>query len=490
MQADLATLTHEKIGALHGRIFRSVDGYMRVLRLAFLHFFPALMTAVFALLTVLTKQPWVALAMVGVIPVSMFLTAWQLVSQKHVRLQLIRSREDLDATVVEQLSGLDYVRVANTQNQEVARVARVAEKRRRREVTHHIAMAFFGMAKALTEGFFHVLVLSLAIYLAAINPASYGDIFVFSGLFLSVMTPLSEIHRIIDEGHEATLRVRDLVAMLNQPLDRSFHTPTHRVAVLDEHAPVMAMKDLRVEYLLPDRHRQRALDGLSLEIQRGETIGVAGRSGCGKSTWLKVLMRLVHPGGGEVKLMGVPLENISREVISRLIGYVGQSPFLFAGSVEENIAYGAGLFLPEDIRRAAQRACIHEEIVRMSDGYDTAVAERGANLSGGQRQRIALARVFLKNPPILILDEATSALDTISERQVQCAIAEARTDRTVIMVAHRLSTIADADRILVFEDGHIAEAGTSQELLARDGAFAELVKFSESSPASAVSQVV
>src|SRR5262249_27032953 len=163
----------------------------------FLDFFPALLTGLFAIATVLTKQPIVALAMVGVIPVSAFLTAWQLVSQKHVRLQLIKSREDLDATVVEQLSGLDYVRVANTQPQEVARVAKVAEKRRRKEVTHHVAMACFGMCKALTEGFFHVLVLSLAIYLAATGRASYGDIFVFSGLYLSVMTPLAEIHRII-----------------------------------------------------------------------------------------------------------------------------------------------------------------------------------------------------------------------------------------------------------------------------------------------------
>lgn len=488
MQADLSTLTHEKLGSLHGRIFRSVDGFMRVLRLAFLDFFPAVLTGVLALVAAITKQPWLGLAMVGVIPTSVFLTAWQLVNQKGIRLTLIRSREELDGTVVEQLSGLDYVRVANTYQQEVGRVAKVAEKRRRKELSHHITMSFFGAGKALTEGGFHILVLALAVYLAIKGDISYGDILMFSGLFLNVMTPLSEIHRVIDEGHEASLRVNDLMEMLRAPVDRSFNTPTHKTAVLDDNAPVLSMQDVRVEYRLPDGQHRLALDGVTLEINRGETIGVVGPSGGGKSTWLKVLMRLVHPCGGETRVMGVPLDEVSRETIGHILGYVGQQPFVFAGSIEENICYGAGPCLPEDVRRAAQRACIHDEIMRMPNGYDTAVAERGANLSGGQKQRIALARVFLKNPPILLLDEATAALDTISERQVQEAIDSARADRTVIVVAHRLSTVADADRIIVFGHGQVAEVGTYHELLRQGGMFAELVR-SSSSKASPMVEV-
>ena len=221
---------------------------------------------------------------------------------------------------------------------------------------------------------------------------------------------------------------------------------------------------------------------MDLEIYPGETIGIAGKSGCGKSTWLKVLMRLLHPTRGRVWLKGVPLEEVSRETISHLIGYVGQNPFIFAGTIEENICYGATKWLPEDVRRAAQLAEIHDEIMAMPDRYDSPVAERGQNLSGGQRQRIALARVFLQDPPILILDEATSALDTISERKVQQAIGTASRDRTVIMVAHRLSTFADADRIVVFDDGRIAETGTYADLMDKDGLFAELVRASEMSP--------
>jgi len=190
-------------------------------------------------------------------------------------------------------------------------------------------------------------------------------------------------------------------------------------------------------------------------------------------------MRLVHPCGGTATLGGVPLDRVSRHAIGELVGYVGQNPFVFAGTVAQNIAYGCDKPSDERIRRAAELACIHDEILMMPGGYKARVAERGQNLSGGQRQRIALARVFLKNPPILILDEGTSALDNKSERLVQKAINAARADRTVILVAHRLTTLRDADRILVFDDGRIVEVGTYPDLVLQDGVFAELVRSAE-----------
>jgi ATP-binding cassette subfamily B protein len=190
-------------------------------------------------------------------------------------------------------------------------------------------------------------------------------------------------------------------------------------------------------------------------------------------------MRLVHPSGGTATLGGLPLELVSRKAIGELVGYVGQSPFLFAGTVAQNIAYGCEDATDERIHRAAEMACIHDEIMMMPGGYHAGVAERGQNLSGGQKQRIALARVFLKNPPILVLDEGTSALDNKSERLVQKAINAARADRTVILVAHRLTTLRDADRILVFEDGRIVEVGTYAELVRGGGVFSELVHSAE-----------
>jgi ATP-binding cassette subfamily B protein len=490
LKVDLSSLTHEKVGALHGRITRSVDGFVRLLRLGFLGFFPALLTGLFALGATVYKQPWIGLAMLGVIPTSIALTAWQLISQKGVRLKLMRTREDMDGTVVEQLGGLDYIRAANTVAREVRRVTKVAEAYRRREIRHHFEMSLFGCAKALTEGFFHILVLSLAICLAIRGSITFGDILTFSILFLNVMAPLSEIHKVIDEGHEASLHVGDLIDMLRQPVDRSFGADAGLRPALVDDTPLIEVDGLEVEYLMADGSTKRAVDGISLDVQRGERIGIAGRSGCGKTTWLRVLLRLVHPTAGHVAVGGVPLEALSREAIGDLIGYVGQMPFVFSGTIEENIAYGMDNVTPEAVRLAAEKACLHDEIMAMPGGYQARVAERGQNLSGGQRQRLALARVFLKDPPILILDEATSALDNISERIVQRAIDAAEEGRTTIVVAHRLSTLLDTDRIFVFDNGRIVESGTYAALVGHGGVFTELLRCARESSRGEVCEEV
>jgi ATP-binding cassette subfamily B protein len=486
LKVDLSTLTQEKIGALQGRISRSVVGFVRFLRLGFLDFFPPLMTGVFAIAAALTKQPMLALFMAGIIPVSLVLTMRQLLSQKGIRLRLIRSREQMDGAVVELLGGMDYVRAANTQEFEIRRVSRAAEARRALENNHHFRMSLFGCAKALNEGFFHILVLAAAIWMAINGSISFGDVLTFSILFMSVMAPLNEVHRGLDEGHECSLMVKDLLDMLHVPPDRSFSPPEVRTPQVEPGQPLIAVKDLVVEYATPSGTR-RGLDGVSAAIHHGETIGLAGPSGCGKTTWLRVLMRLTHPTAGEATIGGVPLEFVSREALGQLVGYVGQSPFVFHGTVAENIAYGKPEATREMIETAARKAHIHTEIMEMPGGFDALVTERGLNLSGGQRQRLALARIFLKDPPIMILDEGTSALDTISEREVQKAIDLARKDRTVILVAHRLSTLRDADRILVFQGGRIAESGTYLELYRQGGVFTELVNCAEvatvSSPA-------
>jgi ATP-binding cassette subfamily B protein len=476
MKVDLSILAGDQVGSLYGRITRSADGFVRFLRISFLDFVPALFTGLFALAAAMSKQPWVALAMVGVVPISLVLTIWQLITQKHIRLDLMRTREVMDGTVVELLSGIDYVRAANSHRRELVRVARTAERQRSREIRHHFEMSLFGCGKALNEGFFHILVLGFAVYLFIEGRIRYGDILTFSVLYLNVMCPLNEVHRFIDEAHESSLRVGDLLKLLREPIDRSFRPVDPREPSLIPGQPVLASEDLRVTYPTRANLSRPALDGVSLTIRHGETIGVAGRSGCGKTTWLRTVLRLVHPTGGLVQVGGVPIESVTREAIGRLVGYVGQNPFVFSGTIAENIAYGAPGATDEEIFRAAERACIHDEILRMPRGYQTRVAERGQNLSGGQRQRIALARVFLQNPPILILDEGTSALDNISEKHVQRAISEARADRTVILVAHRLTTLLETDRILVFEEGRVVETGTYAELIARNGAFAELVR--------------
>jgi ATP-binding cassette subfamily B protein len=484
MKVDLTTLGHDKVGALHGRIFRSVDGFVRFLRIGFLDFLPAVLTGLFALVTAITQQPLLGLVMLGVVPVAVFVTVRQLISQKGVRLKLMRDCEEIDGAVVEQLSGMEYIRAANTHHQEIRRLARATEKRRAREIRHHFQMSLFGCVKALNEGLFHIIVLALAIYLAMTGRLEPGKVLTFSVLFLNVMAPLTEIHRVLDEGHEASLRVGDLLEMLSEPVDYSFQLSNPREPVFQRGQPAIEVHDLVVEYLTPVGQCLRALDGISLSINHGETIGVAGRSGCGKSTWLKVLLRLIHPHGGTVRLGGAPLDDVSREAIGRLFGYVGQTPFVFAGTIAENIAYGKTDVPHEELRRVAELANLHDEILLMPGGYDAPVTERGANLSGGQRQRLAIARILLLAPPILILDEATSALDNISERHVQQSLGVTDDNRTTILVAHRLSTLRDADRIFVFDEGRIVEVGAYEELVERGGVFAELVASAENGVAA------
>ena len=475
LRGDLTSLSGEKVGVLHGKIFRSVDGLVRFVRLMFLDCLPALLTGLFAILAAASKQPLLGLIMLGVIPLALYLTMRQLKSQKGVRLSLMRDCEEIDGAVVEQLGGAEYIRVAHTYNHEMLRLTQCAEKRRVREVKHHFEMSLYGCAKSLNEGLFHILVLALATYLAIHQKISFGDVLTFSVLFLSVMAPLNEVHRVLDEGHEASLRVGDLLQMLEAPLDRSFATPANERLSLQSGKPLIEIEDLLVQYTTPDGQTRTALDHLSLTIRHGESIGVAGRSGSGKSTWIKVLMRLLHPQGGRIEIAGKPLHDVSREELASLVSYVGQNPFVFSGTIYDNIVYGNGQVSLEEVQRAAREANLHDEIMQMPGGYYAPVTERGQNLSGGQRQRLAIARVHLKNAPILILDEATSALDNISERCVQGSLGIKNDNRTTIIIAHRLTTLKNCDRILVFDNGRIEETGTYDELVAEEGLFAELV---------------
>ena len=479
LRIDLGALSRERVGSLHGRITRSVEGFVKFLRVVLTDFLPALLTAGVAIYYGLQTNWKIGLVMVAVVPVSLLITIWQVSSQKGIRQSLLRAKEGLDGTVVEQLGGLEYIRAANTYATEVGRVGTAAEERRGRERKHGFAMARFDWAKAVNEGLFHVAIIGYAIVLASRGEIQYGQVITFSLLYLNIARPLKEVHRILDETYDSSQQVSVLLDMLGQPVDKSFDVVTIRPPRLDGSIPLLECKDLVAEYTTPEGSPRRILDGLTLEIRQGQTIGIAGPSGSGKSTWLRCVLRLMHPSSGEVLVGGVPINVLSREDLGKSIGYVSQVPFVFSGTVAENIAYGCGATTPERVQEAARQAHIHEEILQMPKGYDTMLTERGGNLSGGQRQRIALARMFLKDPPIIILDEGTSALDNISERKVRAAIENARQTRTVIMVAHRLTTLNQTDRIFVFDRGRVVEQGSFDELVEKNGVFAELVRSAE-----------
>jgi ABC-type multidrug transport system fused ATPase/permease subunit len=222
--------------------------------------------------------------------------------------------------------------------------------------------------------------------------------------------------------------------------------------------------------------REAVLRNISLEAEAGEVVAIIGRTGAGKTTLTDLLLRLYDPQQGGVEIDGVDLRRIQRDSLLDQIAVVTQDPFLFDGTIRENILYGRPGASDEEVRAAARAAHVEEFVSQLEEGYDTEVGVAGTRLSGGQRQRITLARAFLRDPAILILDEATSSLDSKAERYVQDALEALLPGRTVFVIAHRLSTVRNADKIVVIEGGRISDIGSHQELLARGGLYRELVE--------------
>ncbi len=487
LKAPLAYFKENMTGNIHGRLNRCLEGTVRLEKLVFMDFAPAIFNSVAAVAVIFTTLPPVlALPMMLVIPIGTAIVLRQISTQQGIRVELLETKADMDGAMVELLNGIEVIRITDSVRMETDRFDERSEFLRAKEMRHHLQMAKYDSLKFLNQAVFTVLMIGVSAYLATRHVITVGSVLTAYLCFNQLIKPLEELHRILDELSESMVLAEDFFQMTEIPNDFSYQPlpageeeETGRAESLDrgeskwkETVPAVEIRDLTLRY---DR-QEEVLDGLNLTVEPGMFLGIAGPSGCGKSSLVKAICKL-EACEGVIRIGGTEIQSLTRKDLSGIIALVPQNPFLIAGTIRENICYGLEREVPrEEVEAAADKACLSEFISSLPEGVDTLLAEGGRNLSGGQKQRIAIARIFLRNPGILILDEATSALDNTSERIVQLEIEKLQKERgmTIISIAHRLTTLKNCDRIIVMDEGKIIESGRYEELLRQEGVFRDM----------------
>ena len=379
---------------------------------------------------------------------------------------------DINSSLQDTLSGIRVVQSFANERIEEKKFDKSNEAFLISKDANYRCMGSFMSGNLFFQGLMYMITLVFGGWLIAHGKMAASDLAMYAlyiGIFISPIQILVELTEMMQKGFSGFKRFLDVVETKPEIVD----APDARE--LTNVKGDVCYEDVSFHYSDDDTP---VLSHVSFSIPAGKSIALVGPSGSGKTTICSLLPRFYDVTGGRVTIDGVDVRKLTLESLRGHIGLVQQDVYLFCGSIKDNIAYGRPDATMDEIMDAAKKANIHDFIMELPDGYDTFVGERGTRLSGGQKQRISIARVFLKNPPILVLDEATSALDNESERYIQKSLEELAKDRTTITIAHRLSTIRNADEILVVADNGIAERGTHEELLAQGGIYAHYYEMS------------
>ena len=429
--------------------------------------FIAVMTFFGAFWIMLTINVKLALVAVLFVPLLIILITYSNIRMNRAWRQMYSEIADVNARVEDSVSGVRVVQSFTNERFEISRFLKNNQKFRKAKLKGYKTMALTTAGTFLMTRLMILAVLVYGAWLSFSGNMSYGE-FVGFVLYVNVLfKPIDKISAILElypKGMAGFKRFTELIDTKPQIVDRK---DAIDVPALEGN---IVFKNVTFGY---EKHKP-VLQGVDLSITAGETVAFVGPSGAGKTTISSLIPRFYDIDGGAITIDGIDIRDMTKRSLRSQIGIVQQDVFLFTGTLRENIAYGKLDATDEEIQRAAKMAHLEQLIESLPDGYETQVGERGLKLSGGQKQRIAIARMFLKNPPILILDEATSALDTETEQVIQNALTELAKDRTTLVIAHRLATIRNADRIVVVTENGIAEEGTHDELVERGGIFANL----------------
>jgi ATP-binding cassette subfamily B protein len=431
--------------------------------------FIAVMTFIGAFWIMLTINVKLALVSVIVVPFLIWLIVFCNLQMNKAWKRMYSDIADVNARVEDSVSGIRVVQSFTNEKYEISRFYKNNQRFRQAKLNAYKIMSFSSSGIFMMTRIIILLVLVYGAWLTFTGQLTQGELvgfILYVNVLLKPIDKISAIMELYPKGMAGFKRFTEL--MDTEPdvkdLKDAMDVPSLRGNIVFDH--------VGFHY---DEHK-RVLENINLTIPAGETVAFVGPSGAGKTTICSLIPRFYDVNEGSISIDGMDIRHMTKRSLRSQIGIVQQDVFLFTGTLRENIAYGMLNATDEEIAEAARRAHLEDFIHSLPFGYETQIGERGLKLSGGQKQRIAIARMFLKNPPILILDEATSALDTETELIIQKALMELAKDRTTLVIAHRLATIRNADRIVVVTEDGIAEEGKHDELIEQGGIFANLHK--------------